>query len=107
VADLIELGVSGWSTPFVLARRFCLGDPFTLALQHELPLELGNGPDHGEEHPAGGGRGVNAEIEDAQRDAPLASILRRPSRARRGSRRLRTVLKRLRRIHFDRSEPSN
>lgn len=61
--DLGKLRPRRGSAPLVCAGGLASANAFSLALQHQLALELGEGSDHSEEHPASRGRGVDAEIE--------------------------------------------
>ena len=71
---------------FVLALALRLRDPFALALQHHLALELPDGTDHGYQQLARRGAGVHPEVKDIQMRAlafhalhDLQQVLRRAS----------------------------
>jgi hypothetical protein len=73
-----------WRLPLVLALGLGASDPLTLALEHDLALELGHGRHDGEDHAAhrAGHAAVGAagwldrhcRVEDPQRHAALAEL---------------------------------
>src|SRR4051812_22558433 len=78
-------GASVWWLSLVLALGLGAGDPFALALEHDLALELGHCRHDGEDHAAhrAGHAAVNAAerfdrhcwVEDLERHAALAELL--------------------------------